>query len=508
MEPQSPSKKEGMETRNRSRSRTPSLQLRVSVERDVNGDSKPDKVQKNPNVATIEEELNSSQKSASGAGGSRSVRKTRTVTSDYSSDGVSPERPATKEASSLETEESITVSKTTISVTTSSSSTASASLLTKVAASSNAASPSKKEIRQNEINRTLEDTQKAVLRTSTPKATSKVAKKKVTLTPEELKQHVAYKEYKEAGEYWNKYPKTDYTYSELSPFRRELAAGMIAMPNMSRPGLNKHAERISVMIERNPTQETYIRQRYANISTYSTSGVAGGSFARADPYDSGEETLDLSQLSRSSRSYRSKRSTAHVQVEEHRSMVSRFFLTIVNWFYSTTHSVSRIFNQSDHNLYYTRIEDERGFLSKIYHFFNMLVTSVFKKVYLLISSVLFLDTWLLQTASSDVQQGRRKRKFLLFLLILLPFLLFGGIYLYLDPTPLQSFRENLANPLLNYDLKLDLPDTEAAKAFALEKWDSARHFTEYYFDSMKLASQNTVEEIRKIWQENVNHLFN
>lgn len=23
--------------------------------------------------------------------------------------------------------------------------------------------------------------------------------------------------YKDAGEYWNKYPKTDYTYSELSP---------------------------------------------------------------------------------------------------------------------------------------------------------------------------------------------------------------------------------------------------------------------------------------------------
>lgn len=56
----------------------------------------------------------------------------------------------------------------------------------------------------------------------------------------------------------------------------------------------------------------------------------------------------------------------------------------------------------------------------------MLVTGVFKKVYLLISSVLFLDTWLLQTASSDVQQGRRKRKFLLMLLVLLPFLLFGG----------------------------------------------------------------------------------
>ncbi|XP_065073365.1 klaroid protein [Ochlerotatus camptorhynchus] len=473
MEPESASQKEGIETRNRSRSRTPSLQLRVSVERDVNGDSKPDKVQKSPRVATIEEELNSSQKSTSGPAGSVFVRKTRTVTSDYSSDGVSPERPATKEAFSGETEKSITLSKTTITVTTSSSSTASASSLTKVVAASNA-SASKKEIRQNELNRTLEDSQKAILRTSTPKATSKVAKK-VTLTPEELKQHVAYKEYTEAGEYWNKYPKTDYTYSELSPFRRELAPGMIAMPNMSRPGLTQHAERISVMIERNPAQESYIRKRYANTSTYSTSGVAGGSFARADPYDSGEETLDLSQLSRSSKSYRAKRSTAHVQVEEHRSIISRFFLTIVNWFYSATHSVSRVFNQSDHNLYYTRIEDERGFFSKIYHFFNMLVTSVFKKVYLLISSVLFLDTWLLQTASSDVQQGRRKRKFLLLLLMLLPFLLFGA-YLLADEDqtivlPASKRATITLSSLSNILPPLNAEDLDSFKTSLFQKLD-------------------------------------
>ncbi|KXJ80033.1 hypothetical protein RP20_CCG027081 [Aedes albopictus] len=497
-EPEPPPKEGPPETRaTRSRSKTP-FTLRVSVERDMNGGeaAKPDKVQKSPKVTTIQEELNSPQKSASATGASRSVRKTRTVTSDYSSDGVSPERPTTKEAvsSNAATEKSITVTKTTVTTTVTQSSQSAGS----------EKSPSKKEVRQNEVNRTLEDSQKAILRTSTPKATSKVSGK-ITLTPEELQKHVAYKEYREAGEYWNKFPKTDYTYSELSPFRRELASGMIAMPNMSRPGLNKHAERISVMIERNPTQESYIRQRYAAASSkYSSSGVAGGSFAHADPYDSGEETLDLSQLSRASRSYRSKRSTNHTQVvEEHRSFISRFFLSIVNLFYGATHSVSRVFNQSEHNLYYTRIEDERGFFAKTYSFFNMLVTGVFKKVYLLISSVLFLDTWLLQTASSDVQQ----RKFLLMLLVLLPFLLFGGIYLYLDPTPLQSLRENLSNPLLNYNLKLELPDTEAAKAFAVEKWDSARLFTEHYLDALKLASQNGWQEVCKIWQENVNQLF-
>lgn len=148
----------------------------------------------------------------------------------------------------------------------------------------------------------------------------------------------------------------------------------------------------------------------------------------------------------------------------------------------------------------------------------------------MISKVLFLDTWLLQTSSNDIQQGRRKRKFLLLLLTLLPFLLFGGkfitdftitrvtkiisnfsnqtgIFLYLDPTPLKSFRDNLANPLLNHNFHLDLPDTDAVKTYALEKWDGVREFTGFYFDNMKLFSENVATEIQKIWQENVKQLF-
>ncbi|XP_058838632.1 klaroid protein-like [Topomyia yanbarensis] len=407
----------------RSRSKTPGLVLREKADKTVNGDSDSSKAadKKSTKVHTvtiIEEELNSSQKStATESGtGARSTRQARTVTSDYSSDDVSPDKAALKQSAKL------------ITITTSSSTATTASSASKSNQPSKS-SPDKKEVRQNEINRVLEKSQTAILRTSTPKASSKTAKT-VTLTSDELKQHAAYKEYKEAGEYWNKFPKTDYTYSELSPHRREILPGVVAMPNMSRPGLSKHGERVNVMIQRNPAQETYIRQRYAS-SKYSSGGVSGGSFAHADPYDSGEEQLDLSHVSKSNsyrNSYWKSSVTSQVQIE-HQSIVHRFFLAIVNFFYSSVHSVSRVFNRSEHNLYYTRIEDERGFFVKMYAFFTSLTTSIFKKVYLLISSVLFLDTWLLQTAASDVQQGRRKRKFLLLLLILLPFLLFGAYLL-------------------------------------------------------------------------------
>ncbi|XP_061377219.1 klaroid protein-like isoform X1 [Danaus plexippus] len=52
-------------------------------------------------------------------------------------------------------------------------------------------------------------------------------------------EHLPYKLYKMAGEYWNKYPKTDYTYSPLSRDRVELAPGQVAVPNMSRRSLSQ-----------------------------------------------------------------------------------------------------------------------------------------------------------------------------------------------------------------------------------------------------------------------------
>ncbi|XP_050670775.1 klaroid protein-like isoform X2 [Leptidea sinapis] len=52
-------------------------------------------------------------------------------------------------------------------------------------------------------------------------------------------EQLPYRLYKMAGEYWNKYPKTDYTYSPLSRDRVELAPGQVAVPNMSRRSLSQ-----------------------------------------------------------------------------------------------------------------------------------------------------------------------------------------------------------------------------------------------------------------------------
>ncbi|XP_031364516.1 uncharacterized protein LOC102678671 [Apis dorsata] len=52
------------------------------------------------------------------------------------------------------------------------------------------------------------------------------------------KLYSAHEIYKKAGDWWNVFPKTDYTYSETSKCRYEIAPGILAMPNMSRRSIH------------------------------------------------------------------------------------------------------------------------------------------------------------------------------------------------------------------------------------------------------------------------------
>uniref|UniRef100_A0A182QGE8 SUN domain-containing protein n=1 Tax=Anopheles farauti TaxID=69004 RepID=A0A182QGE8_9DIPT len=559
-----------IESRRRSRSKTPTMNLRVSSDREQNGASETSpgrvKVRKTPAVAVIEEEPPSSQKTASASSQGRStpVRKTRVVTSDYSSEDISPERARQAVAVAVGanaqlakmtgqlTQSSVTTTTTTSTKTTTEQTTivqdggkskVSTVQITQASVggseqqkatsgkeSLSTSSPKKEDATGTQkltstttsttstrSSKAAGTTAAAVIRTSTPKnAAQKMATAKVILTPEELQQHAAYKEYLEAGEYWNKYPKTDYTYSELSPHRREVAPGMVAMPNMSRPSLNKHAERVQTMIQRNPEQEAFIRERYTSSRTR---------LIRSNPYDSNDETDEqlLSSLS-SKRSATAQQRYATIDQQQWHSIVSRFFVSIVTFCFTVVDSVRSVFRRrEEQHLYYTRIEDERGFFARVYGFVSTLIINLFKRIYLLISSVLFLDAWLLQssTAVSEQQQaGQRKRRFLLFLLVLLPFLLTGGTLLYLDPSALDTILASLPTGLPNLpelklpalpELKLPnlpelpampnvpLPDVESMKQYAGERWTDLSDLTEFYLEQLKLASQISVDAVRQLW---------
>lgn len=193
-----------------------------------------------------------------------------------------------------------------------------------------------------------------VIKTSTPilssKRTTRITQEVKSNTSNtsptiDIKQHPAYKEYKEAGEYWNKYPKTDYTYSELSPHRRNLGNGVVNMPNMSRRSLEKYQERVEHMIQNNPQDESFLRRKFLSSSFQKRSAEL--------QYDSADE-VDVSDLHRSLATRRQKQS----------NFFYRFYLLIVtalsSAYSSARQGVRKIFyyrpNQTPYRYTYTPVK--------------------------------------------------------------------------------------------------------------------------------------------------------
>ncbi|CAH0719537.1 unnamed protein product, partial [Brenthis ino] len=98
------------------------------------------------------------------------------------------------------------------------------------------------------------------------------------LEREPTTEHLPSRLYKMAEEYWNKYPKTDYTYSHLSRDRVELAPGLVAMPNMSRRPLSQ-ARSLSGPVDepdiaaKSVWQTSSLRKRFTSIDSSDDEGA-------------------------------------------------------------------------------------------------------------------------------------------------------------------------------------------------------------------------------------------
>lgn len=215
--------------------------------------------------------------------------------------------------------------------------------VTKTSSTRSAAS---REANQNESNFLLE--QNAKLKTSTPRVTRNTHENAsfndVSITNgTNLEDHAAFKEYKEAGEYWNKFPKTDYTYSKLSQQRREVKPGVIAMPNMSRRSLEHHQERVATMIRHDPSKESFFRSRYEALTTLRKRN------AFDSYYDSQDET-DLSYALNGSGSF----------TAGSRSVFRRLITVITTFFTSIYSGVTSIFrSKQTSNVYYSRYDQQK-----------------------------------------------------------------------------------------------------------------------------------------------------
>lgn len=318
-----------IETRSRSRSKTPGFE---------NGDSGK-KTKKIPTISLIEEEDDvvevapSSQVTRT----KRQRRSTKATAVDTSGDAsIESPKNSQKEVTSkiVVVSSTTTVTETEVKKSTNGNEEATSTTTT----TTRVDEPESQSIFNNIFN---------AIKTSTPILSNKRSKRisydvSSSTANVNIADHPAYKEYREAGEYWNKYPKTDYTYSQLSPHRRELTNGMVAMPNMSRRSLEKYSERVESMIHNNPLDETYLRRKF--LTNTNTSFQKRSSDLQ---YDSADE-VDLTELRKQ---LQLRRKTVSNNV------ISRFFLSIISYLYSayyqTKTSVQGVFGSKQSYVAYT-----------------------------------------------------------------------------------------------------------------------------------------------------------
>lgn len=242
----------------------------------------------------------------------------------------------------------------------------------------------------------------------------------------------------------SKYPKTDYTYSETSVDRREIGQGYVSMPNMSRKSLDRHVERVTTMIQNNPEQASYLRQRY-QINPPTRTNKSFRLFSRSLlNYDSGDEA-DMSQFDR--------RTTVRRESIVKRSLLRVWtFITSIFTVFRRRTSVTREQFRLQYGVQNVSLWSRvKTVAQRSGSWTKNLVVGFFKKVYLGLATILYLDTLLVRQRSAteaivvekgagdasstaipeelveeEVEMPRNKRRFLWLLIILLPLLLLAG----------------------------------------------------------------------------------
>ncbi|XP_051157448.1 uncharacterized protein LOC127279253 isoform X2 [Leptopilina boulardi] len=298
----------------------------------------------------------------------------------------------------------------------------------------------------------------------------------------------AYEIYKKAGEWWNVYPKTDYTYSRASQCRYEIAPGILAMPNMSRRSIHSdcsstHGSSISnshqsLNLE---TGETHSSE-FADISSIKqdnmrmenashihhqahTSDFSGKSSIlykrthveqytshREIVYDSNQLSPHLSPIISPEERYKSNttfiaRKYGHLsqadsdtELDEaitrtntvnsnEKSKISNLFLKIVSIittiFIGTLSFVTLgIFQKKEQ---FTASHNYQRYQESIWSRLWKVFDHIFEKVYLFLVNMMLLDSWFLSRLMKIRQyiQGRRNK---IFWIALLPLLFLAGFW--------------------------------------------------------------------------------
>ncbi|XP_015109472.1 uncharacterized protein LOC107036204 [Diachasma alloeum] len=330
----------------------------------------------------------------------------------------------------------------------------------------------------------------------------------------------AYEIYKQAGDYWNVFPKTDYTYSPASQCRYEIAPGVLAMPNMSRPSIHSDGSsagstlslnqqttsqtsfstregnsdsldaEINESIEQNRLNEENARLFAATMKSDMSSAAGykqvhveqftrrrvfyeeSGNRRRFDRLAQVDSDTELDDAIKTKYASRGERWRVRKWYESVRSVVAVLFLSIVEVVRVKILRRETPFNTSQG--YYRFGESKWTRLwSQIDHYLQYL--------YLWLIRVLYLDTWLL-SRFSRIRKRILARPSQLLWLILLPPLLFAGFWLlpYARSLTFPGFRTDVAGEMDKATVEANetVLDEEIRRSIALlinrvEKLESA-----------------------------------
>ncbi|XP_071443509.1 klaroid protein-like [Hetaerina americana] len=253
----------------------------------------------------------------------------------------------------------------------------------------------------------------------------------------------AFQLYKRSGDWWNVFPKTDYTYSEYSPHRKEIAPGIVNMPNMSRLGLHNQ----DLM---SPTQNIMKQSMMQKFSSYERSKSSSYSVKQGGEQYDRKWARVLGAEYTSNESIRPDNSSTNDTY-----ILTKMFSVIMTYIVSVTSWISRSTSFLKSDDIYSGYKTENRFSRTLQERFIQLI-------YHVLGYVKFVDTWLLLgwskgiTSSYSTTHGnyyqrlfaRLMKVFLLFL----PTILIAGCWAYVHIWDDQAVSNSISIPEPNEPL--------------------------------------------------------
>ncbi|XP_058809022.1 klaroid protein-like isoform X2 [Phymastichus coffea] len=265
----------------------------------------------------------------------------------------------------------------------------------------------------------------------------------------------AYEFYKQQGDYWNKFPKTDYTYSQTSTCRYEVAPGVMAIPNMSRRSLrsdnsfySSQSSKASSNEDSSTMDASEIRRNLANsvsqlpqhIRGSSNLGVIKRTYVERSTvrreeyiYDSSTDNQinekipsNIDSDTELDNAIVSNHTSSYLRSKNRQSIFNSIVSLTSTFIFTTLHLIT--FNQfkkrnyvSSTSHYYRRYDESK------WNIVRRQIVTLMQYMYLSLVKVGLLDSWLLSRASNirNRVQGRRAK---ILWLIFLPLLLTIGCW--------------------------------------------------------------------------------